>query len=248
MKKISAKQPVRKRLPETLHFRRRMLIRMALVLAIMHIVYISSMLLYLGAAKDAASGAWYITTAELFLTIWALLLKYFLFGSVVTVFDSYQTSQSMPFTGVAVVSLVISRVGEILMYPLSGTKMMLEESRQLVYSVGTELIVDMAVLFVIFFISRSCSPKKLRRFTFMSIIICTVPTLYTIAERIFLWVIPAISEIAESANAITAIEIISMVSDALVFPIITGFAGLLIMLVTNDKYHILAQKHQDMKK
>ncbi|MBR5515070.1 MAG: hypothetical protein IKU52_02565 [Clostridia bacterium] len=235
-------------MPENLKFRRRLLISASAILLILHILYIPLMLLYSHNAGDFTKEA---LCNVLKITLWliSILHKSILYGVLITVFDNYSLKMSLPFTAAGIISLIISRFGELLNYTVTNANFSNRELREYIYSLIVSLCLDITVILLLFVISRFPGPKRISRVFWLALIVCALPMLVSLVQEAIFCKI-TVSGIMEQADygavALTFKEIMSIIGGFSKHIITAAFTLILMLcvnrLITTDKRR---KKHEN---
>lgn len=162
-----------RKMPSVAEYRKKILIVMAAVLFLLHAMYIPFNLIYNYNLNDIA----YETILNVLypvLLIISLLLKYFLYGTLLTVYDNYTLRQSVPFTVTAILSLLLSRIGEIITFAYTAEALQEGEAQSVIYSILLSFVIDVAVVIILLIATKSAQPKRIPRFTLLSVLICFI--------------------------------------------------------------------------
>ena len=210
-------------------FKKRILIIWALSLAVMHIAFT-----VLSVWHCYISGDIMKVTADKILTyvipILAFIVIYFRFAVMVSAYHSYREG-TLPFTIIAVVSLVITGISYLIVKRFSSPDFARILENELIGTLMSFMI-DLAVVILIFLFSRSKKEQK-RTVTRLIIITCLFPLVISLIEEIwFLGVF--LMEIKEESGsmAVTSSELGAIVK-AFAVPFIEAILGFLLMLGTH---------------
>ena len=170
------------------------------------------------------------TALSVILPVVALLLIYIRFGVLVSAYHSYAEG-TLPFTLVAVVSLVLTRVSEIIVYKSTYTVSPVSTGSYL-FSLISSFMIDLAVVIHLLLFSRS---KKERQRSAVAIILIAsaFPLVISLFEETWYLINILIQIKAEYGSAaLNGTEILSVIW-SFVRPVINAGIGFLIMLVTH---------------
>ena len=200
-------------LPENLKFRCRLLIWMAALLLILHAIYIPFMLLYSHTAGDFRAQALSVVL-KILLPILSILSKSVLYGILLTVYDNYESPMTLPYTAAGIISLLITRIGELINYAYTNVNLRFDDVKAFVYSLITNFAIDTAIILILFIISRMSKPKKISRVFLLALVLCSIPMLIALVQEAFFCKLSVEAIIAEAdygEAAFTAKEIFTLI-------------------------------------
>lgn len=221
-------------LPENLKYRKKLLYIMSAVLLILHALYIPLMLLYNHTAGDFTLSA-LSAVLKIILPIISILLKSSLYGILLTVYDNYQFNMSLPYSIVAVISLLITRTGELITFATTNKNLHYDDVKAYVYSLLTSFAIDIAVVLILFIISRMSKPKKISRVFLLALIVCSIPMVVSLIQEIYFCKLTVSSIMAEAdygATPFTIKEILSLIW-GFVKHILTALATFTVIMFIN---------------
>lgn len=170
------------------------------------------------------------TALAVILPIVALLLIYIRFGVLVSAYHSYAEG-TLPFTLVAVISLVLTRVSELIVYKTTYSTAPVSTGSYLL-SILTSFMIDLAVVILLLLFSRSRREREHRAIRLM-LIAAAFPLAISLFEETWYLVNILIQIKAEYGSAaLTAAETLSAIW-SFVRPVINAVIGFAMMLLTH---------------
>lgn len=221
-------------LPENQRFRRKLLISMSAVLIILHALYIPLMLLYSHTAGDFKMEA-LSTLLKILLPVISILHKGALYGILLTIFDNYDLKMLLPFSAAAAISLIITRAGELLVYAYTNVNLRYEEVKAYIWALIVSFAADIAIILILFVLSRMSKPKKISRFFLLALTVCAIPMAVALVQEGFLCKMAVESIMAETdygAAPFSAKEIFSLIWGFLKH-IVTALSTLILIMMVN---------------
>lgn len=229
------------KLPENYNYRKKTAIIMAAVLFILHLMYIPSMTVYTYIDGDIAyKGIMPVLGAVL--TVISVITKYFLFGVILTVYVSYTARQSRPYTIIAAISLLITRIAEVVYYVVGEGPITIEEAKQFIYTTLFSFAIDIAVLLILWLVAVSITPKKLSVYAVLVIIVCAVPLVTDLFNEFLLFRM-ILNENSAQDITMTGKEVLTAVW-GFAQHIVKAIAGFFILVFVNKAMYALGRPKQ----
>lgn len=211
-------------------FRSRLIFFWSLILILLHIAltlfslnqsYISGDIVYENATIVMDIVTW----------LTALLLLYIRFAVPVSVYHSYSGKNALPYTVVSVVSILLSQISRLIIYGYTYSDFA-SDSAPYLFNALTGFAIDLAVLLIIFVISRGSEERK-RSIVRLALITCILSAAITLTDQI-VYLIQFFVEINSvyGSMALTSEEARDIIIDC-VRPFLNGGIGFVIILVTN---------------
>ncbi len=170
------------------------------------------------------------TALSVILPVVALLLIYIRFGVLVSAYHSYAEG-TLPFTLVAVVSLVLTRVSEIIVYKSTYTVSPVSTGSYL-FSLISSFMIDLAVVILLLLFSRSKKERQ-RSIVVIILIASAFPLVISLFEETWYLINILIQIKAEYGSAaLTGVETLSALW-SFTRPVINGVTGFVIMFFTH---------------
>lgn len=164
------------------------------------------------------------------LPIIALLIIYIRFGVLVSAYHSYQKG-TLPFTCAAVVSFILTRVCELIIYKATYTTMP-EDILSYILSAVTSFLIDLAIVILLLLFSRGAKERK-RKALRLILIACAFPLAIGFAEEIWYMVLSLMDIKAEYGSmALTATDVFAALL-YFVRPVMNAAIGFAIMFITH---------------
>ncbi|MBR4880651.1 MAG: hypothetical protein IKU19_01885 [Clostridia bacterium] len=209
-------------------FKRRVLLVWSGVLLALHIIF-TLLSVYDAYISGDIMKKGMDTALAVVLPILALLLIYIRFGVLVSAYHSYNFG-TLPFTLIVIVSLVLTRVSEHIVYVTVYADP--EISGAYILSIIMSFMIDLAVVILLFLFSRS---KKERQRTILPLILitCAFPLVITVIEESWYLINILIQIKAEYGSAALTMEESLSAIWSFVRPLINAVIGFGIMFVTH---------------
>ncbi len=170
------------------------------------------------------------TALSWIIPIVALLLVYLRYGVLVSVYHSYEEG-TLPFTAIGIISLVITRACELIIYRFTYSDMS-DNIGYYLSSVGTSFMIDLAIVLLLLLFSRNKKERD-RKATRLILIACLFPLVISLTEEIWFTTALLIEIKAEYGSvALNSSEITSIIL-GFVRPVINAVTGFVIMLFTH---------------
>ena len=209
-------------------FKRRLIIIWSSILLILHTAF-TLLSIYDAYISGDIMKKSMDTALSFILPIAALLLVYIRFGVLLSVYHTYERG-TLIFTIIAVISLVLTRVSEHILYVYTYSHATVNTSSYL-FSIFSSFMIDLATVLILLLFSRSKKERERKIFPLL-IIACVIPLAVTLFdESVFL--IKFLQEIKAEygSTALTSAEIRSIVW-VFVRPVINAVIGFVIMVTT----------------
>ena len=178
------------------------------------------------------------------LPVLALLLIYIRFGVLVSAYHSYERN-TLPFTLVAVASLILTRVSEVIVYAFTYTAKPVSTGSY-IFSVFSSFMIDLAVVILLLLFSRGLKERS-RKVIRLILIACAFPLCISVIEETWYLINILIEIKSEYGSAVlTTAEALSAVW-SFVRPVINAAAGFGIMLLTHKILKKASEVHFCLK-
>lgn len=214
---------------------------MAAVLFILHLMYIPSMTVYTYIDGDITYKS-ILPILGAILTVISIITKYFLFGVVLTVYVSYTARQSRPFTIIAALSLLITRIAEVVYYVIGEGPLTVDEAKQFIFTTLFSFAIDIAVLLILYLVAKSITPKKLSIYAVLVIIVCAVPLVTDLFNEFLIF------RMISNENSIQGIEMTGKETLTALWGfaqhIVKAAAGFFILIFVNKAMYALGKPKQ----